>query len=310
MKQARVVVLMMGIVAGVAGCRPQSEPDGTQAQAAVLANREEQLARRVVAGGDTTPGAPLAMWILPPELREISGLALTADARLLAHDDERGIVYVIDPRRGVMLKRFSLGEKGLHADFEGITVTPTAIYLLASNGNLYQFDEGADGERVRYTLHNTRLGRECEFEGVAFEPVSARLLMPCKNVGEKSLRDKLVIYRWHLQKTESPRLSMLTIPLAQVIGSNGWKSLHPSDVTVDPATGNYVLIAAQEKAFVEITPAGEVVRSGPLPGGARQPEGVAITADSILIVSDEGTKGAATLTLYRWPIGAAPGASQ
>jgi uncharacterized protein YjiK len=87
-----------------------------------------------------------------------------------------------------------------------------------------------------------------------------------------------------------------------VIGSNPWKDLHPSDVTVDPSTGNYVIVAAQEKALIEITPAGAVVRAVPLPGKHAQAEGVALTSDGILIVGDEATTRPASLTLYRWPL--------
>jgi uncharacterized protein YjiK len=61
-----------------------------------------------------------------------------------------------------------------------------------------------------------------------------------------------------------------------------------------------VLIGSQEKGIVEITPGGEVVRSEPLPRGHKQAEGVAITPDGILIVSDEATTKPAAMTLYRW----------
>jgi len=178
--------------------------------------------------------------------------------------------------------------------------------MVASNGTLYEFAEGADGERVRYTVHDTRLGHECEFEGVAFEAATGFLLLPCKTVGTKDLRDHLVLYRLRLGPGGDSALVPITIPLDKVIGSNRWKGLHPSDITVDPATGNYVLIAAREKALIEITPAGEVVRSIPLPGKHGQAEGVALTTDGILVVSDEATNRSATLTLYRWPLTAVP----
>jgi uncharacterized protein YjiK len=93
---------------------------------------------------------------------------------------------------------------------------------------------------------------------------------------------------------------MMTIPLAEVIGSNDWKGFHPSDMTIDPTTGNYVIISSHEKGLVEITPAGLVDRAEPLPGKHQQPEGVAITKDNLLIVSDEGSKKPAAITLYRW----------
>jgi len=77
--------------------------------------------------------------------------------------------------------------------------------------------------------------------------------------------------------------------------------LNPSDVTIDPATGNYVMITSHpDKAIIEVTPGGQLVRSEPLPGDHNQPEGVAITKDSILMVSDEATSKPAAITLYRW----------
>lgn len=296
MRHAHAVTLCIGVVVSVAACQSQ-ESKAAQIKN-VEATRTRALARRLaMANANASREMPLALWIMPPELREISGLALTADGRLLAHGDEAGIVYEIDARQGVVLKRFSLGEPTPAADFEGITVAGSDIYMLASDGNLYEFREGANGSHVPYSKHDMRLGKECEFEGVAFEPDSAWLVMPCKKVRKKnkseSMRDELVIYRWRLDGADSARVSMLVIPLDEVV--------HPSDITIDPATGNYVLVASQERALVVITPGGEVVRSESLPGRHAQAEGVAITKDSILIVSDEATtKKPAAITLYRW----------
>jgi uncharacterized protein YjiK len=110
-------------------------------------------------------------------------------------------------------------------------------------------------------------------------------------------------------------VSKVTVPVKRVIGSNGWDGLHPSDITIDPLNGNYVMIASREKALFEITPAGHVVFARPIPGEHAQPEGIAITRDSILIISDEKSQGAtakhkkrdakddaAVVTLYRWPL--------
>lgn len=267
-----------------------------------VAKREARLAVALASFDSGTPrGEAIARWVLPQDLAEISGLALTADARLFAHGDEQGRISEIDYRRGVVIKRFMIGKQPVRADFEGITVATDVVFLLTSNGKLYEFREGANGERVPYTVHDTRLGRECEFEGVAFDPAINSLLLACKNVGRKSLREFLVIYRWKLRGVSGPRLSRLTVPLARVIGSNGWKGLHPSDITVDPSSGHYVLVASQEQALVEITPAGALIFSRPLPKDLGQAEGVAITQDSLLIVADEAARRPAVITLYRWP---------
>jgi uncharacterized protein YjiK len=252
-----------------------------------------------MADANPTRAVPLAMWTLPPELREISGLTLTADGRMLAHADETGRIYQIDPKTGIVLKGFTLTGDPI-GDFEGITTAGPDVYLLQSDGKLFKFREGADGKQVPFSQYDPRLGRECEFEGVAFEPANSWLLLACKTVKAKGLRDQLVIYRVGLPLADSSQTSMLTIPLTEVIGSNGWKNFNPSDLAIDPTTGNYVLVSAQEKGLVVITPDGQVVRSVPLPKHHRQAEGVAVTRDGILIVSDEATQKPAAITLYRW----------
>jgi len=135
---------------------------------------------------------------------------------------------------------------------------------------------------------------------MAYEPDSSRLLLTCKKVGSKDMKDDLVIYRVPLPFADTARITVLAVPLEQVIGTNPWKNFEPSDMAIDPATKNYVLISSLQKGIAVITPGGDVVRSGPLPPGHPQPEGLAITTDNIMIVSDEATTKPAAITLYRW----------
>jgi uncharacterized protein YjiK len=292
--------LLLAVWAGAA-CRPARDEAAGQESLALTAraSRLEQALARPDSGDKR--GDAIARWVLPETLREISGLALTADGRLLTVGDERGKVFEVDYRRGVMIKEFTLGHPALHEDFESIAVAGDKVFLLASNGVLYEVPEGADGATVAYTRHDAGLARQCEFEGVAFDPAIHSLLLACKTVHDKALRDSLVIYRWTLPPGSNPTLSHLAVSLKRVIGSNGWDGLHPSDLTIDPFNGNYVLVAAREQALIEITPAGDVVFARPLPGVHDQGEGVAITKDSILIISDERVTGPAVITLYRWP---------
>ena len=252
--------------------------------------------------GSTAGGAVIARWVLPQELREISGLALTTDGRVLAHGDEDGEVWEIDYRRGVLTKKFSLGERRIKGDFEGITIANGVVFMLASNGKIYEFREGANGSHVAYTILDTGLKPQCEFEGVAFDPAINALLLACKHVHDKQIQGAIVIYRWSLVVTDSAsRLTRMIVPVDSVLEANRWKNLHPSDITIDPLTGNYVIVASLEKALISITPAGALVFVRPLPASHPQPEGVAITKDGILLVSDEGGQGSGIITLYKWP---------
>ncbi|MFN2601552.1 MAG: hypothetical protein ABR582_02220 [Gemmatimonadaceae bacterium] len=299
MTHARGVLLLLSLLTPTVSCRETPEARAAELRG-VQRTRKHQLEQRL-AKADANPGkaAPVAMWYLPSELKEISGLALTKDGRLLTHDDNVGRIYEIDPKSGIVLNEFTLGI-GVQGDFESIAIANDEIFLLNSNGVLYRFKEGKEGAGVPFTFVDLRLGRACEFESMAYQADSAWLVMPCKRSTDKKTQDNLVIYRWRLQGPDSARLSTMNVPLAEITSRTGWKGFHPSDMTIDPETGNYVIISSHENGLVEMTPAGVVERAQRLPGDHGQPEGVAITKDRILIISDEATKKPASITLYRW----------
>ena len=287
----------------VAACQRSDEDLPSVDRSPTALAREVRL-EHVLADKDSAAlhDTPLARWILPKELREISGLTLTTDGRLLAQTDEVGKVWEVDYRRGILVKRFALGTGGVHADFEGITAaTGNVFYLFTSRGKLYEFHEGANHADVGFRTFDTGLRDACEFEGVAFDPTINSLLLACKTVHDSTIHNSIVIYRWRVGGDTASRLSRLIVPIADVVGTNDWKSFRPSDITIDPFTGNYVLIASKERGLIEITPSGGAVFARPLPPGHIQAEGVAITKDSLLIISDEGGSDLGMITLYKWP---------
>ena len=295
---ARSFVLLAVLSPWVGACRETPQAKAAQVHA-VEAARKQTLARRLaVADANRDKPVPVAQWVMPPELREISGLALTARGTVLTHDDNIGRVYEINPETGILIKGFSLAG-GVRGDFEAITTAGNDVYLLESKGKIYTFKEGADAEQVPYSVFDTHLGKECEFESLVYEADSTRLVMVCKKIRGKNEPHELLIYRLPLPLNRST-MSTLRVPIDDVIGSNKWKGFHPSDINIDPSTKNYVIIASREKGLLVITPDGDVVRSEPLPDGHHQPEGVAITSDGILIISDEANVNPAAITLYRW----------
>jgi uncharacterized protein YjiK len=286
--------------AAAAGCRAEPSGDQGARDSATLAERESRLST-VMARSDTVTDGPLARWVLPPALSEISGLALTKDQRLLAHGDESGRVFEVDYRRGQLVKSFLVGTQLVRDDLEAITVSDDRMFLLASGGRIYEFAEGANGARVPFKVHDTQLGADCEFEGLAFDPKANALVLACKNVLVKGLKDFVVLYRYTLAG-DSSQTTQIRIPSADAVGTNGWKGFTPSDLTIDPASGDYLILSAQEKGLLRVTPSGEVVWSRPLPPGHEMAEGIAITRDGLLIVSDESTSKTTpgAITLYRW----------
>jgi uncharacterized protein YjiK len=295
----RRIVLLAGLSPCIAACRETPQAKAAQVQAIEATRKKELTDRLALADANPTKPVPVAEWIMPPELREISGLALTARGTVLTHDDNIGRVYEIDPRTGILLKGFSLAG-GVRGDFEAITIAGTDIYLMRSNGKIYKFKEGADASQVPYSLYDTGLGKQCEFESMAYEADSSRLLMVCKKFLDKKAPKELLIFRVPLPLGDRSAITAMQIAMKDVVGSNKWKNFHPSDINIDPITKNYVIVASREKGLIVVTPDGEVVRSEPIPGDHRQAEGVAVTPDGLLLVSDEANVKPPAITLYRW----------
>ena len=113
-------------------------------------------------------------------LDEISGLATTADGRLLAHEDQNGLVYELDGESGKVTKSFTLGRE-LRGDFEGIASVDGDVYLVTSTGKLVRGREGAHGEEVEYEVFDTAVAERClEVEGLGYDPNERQLLLACK----------------------------------------------------------------------------------------------------------------------------------
>jgi len=284
----------------VAGCRETPRAKAAQLAKVTQARRSEFNKRLAAVNASTQKDAPIAQWLMPAQLREISGMAMTSRGTVLAHDDNAGRISEIDPKTGVLLRGFSLNGNQKE-DFEAIAIAVNDIYLMASDGKLFRFREGADGQQVNFIVFNPGLKKECEFEGLAYEVDSTRLVMACKRLLDDKGSKELLLYRLPLPLNRST-ISAIHVPIQDVVGTNPWKGFRPSDITIDPFTHNYVIISSKEQGLVVLTPDGDVVRSVPLPGDHRQAEGVAITRDSILLISDESNVKPATITAYKWPL--------
>jgi uncharacterized protein YjiK len=254
---------------------------------------------------DAAPAAASAessfrQWKLPIKLREISGLALTADQRLLAVTDESAIVYELDYDSGALVKAFALGEPTLRGDFEGIAVLGETVWLMTSDGRLFAAQEGGDGARMTFSQYDSGAGRYCELEGLAGDPGSGSLLLACKQT--KAGRDELSIFRVPIVAGRPVELVTTEISAAEIAAKVDRREVRPSGIAIDPGSGNRVLVAASHAALITIAPDGTLIDAIILPGKGRhqQAEGIAITTDGRLLIADEGGNGRARLAVYAW----------
>ena len=240
-------------------------------------------------------------WKLPKRLREISGLALTPDERLLAVADEKAIVYELDYQEGKIIKSFALGDPTVRADFEGIAVLGDTIWLMTSDGLLFAAAEGADGRSVPYQKYDTDHGDYCELEGLAQDRATATLLLVCKQV--KSKHDDLMIFEWSASIDGIEHNRDVAVPEALIIGIIDKKRISPSGIAIDPQTGDRILVTARQGALIRLTADGGLSEAILLKkkGRHKQAEGIEMTRDGRLLIADEGGGGRARLAVYSAP---------
>ncbi|MGI9079137.1 MAG: SdiA-regulated domain-containing protein [Gemmatimonadaceae bacterium] len=235
-------------------------------------------------------GDPSGRVELPGKLTEISGLAVSDDGRMFAHNDERSVISELDVNSGQIVKSFALGDPIVRGDFEGLAIAGGRFYIVTSEGIIYETGEGTDGERVPFKRHITGLGTECEIEGLAYDPASRTLLLACKECRNGALCDWVTVFRWSIAKKAVARAATLRIPF-RVARDAGLRAFNPSGIERDPKTGNYLIVSAQQRAIIELTATGKLVASVKLEKRwHRQSEGITILPDLTLVVSDEGRK--------------------
>ncbi len=237
-------------------------------------------------------------WRLPNRLREISGLALTPDGRLLAVHDEKAIVYEMDYESGRLIKQFALGKPVVRGDFEGIAHADGHLFLITSKGLLYKALEGSDGEQVGYEKFDTGLGQKCEFEGLAQDLERQRLLLMCKVMADDDM--PLTVFVWRLSDNRIDRDANIELPVSDVVERLQTDGLHPSGIAIHPVTGSILIVAARQRALVELDREGNFVEATGmrLAKRHRQPEGIAISRSGRLFIADEGGRSRARLTVY------------
>ena len=254
---------------------------------------------------------------LAPVLKEISGIAVTDDNRLFAHDDEKGTVYQLDMKSGKIIKRFSIFEKRwfgqdpVMEDFEDIAVLGRQFYMVSSAGVIYGFREGNDGEKVEAVRHETFLNDLYDVEGLCYDPESNALLLACKEYPKEFSLQQLVfdkeksklklkpVYSFSLESMSLDKTPRFLIDGKFLKKKSAKKKFKPSAIERHPQSGTFFVLAARGTLLVEIDPQGKIIDVARLPSKDHaQPEGLAFTSNGEMFISNEGVAGPATLLHY------------
>lgn len=231
---------------------------------------------------------------LPKELKEISGITMTPDGRLFGQQDEMGIIYQIDYSNGNVIKKFSLGKPALKNDFEDLVYANSKFYLLVSNGELYEFPEGQDGESVEYKIYKTMLNTSNDVEGLCYDSETNSLLLACKGFSGIANDNDKAVYSFSLDS-----MKFVPQPRFMIRRSEVGNSFNPSGIQRSPLTGTFFMISATGNEIIEISKTGNYLGKATLNKKIHlQPEGITFSNDGTLFISNEGKSGGGNIVIY------------
>lgn len=279
-------VLIAVIVLGPLAC--------TQ-DAAAPSGEQHVEARTVPTVSDRLPyafDAPDDAFTLPGRLSEISGLTTLPDGRLIAVQDEVGKLFIIDPSSGEVAGEVEFGGNG---DYEGVEHVEDNIWVLRSDGDLFEVRDWATG-KPSVMKHPTSLSSRFDTEGLAYDASNQRLLIACKEYQGKNLKGRKALYAFDLSTHMLNSLPVLLIE-AKLLGDR----FKPSALAVHPLSGRYYLLSSVNKAIAVVEPDGREVQVFSLRGNRfPQPEALAFLPNGDLFVGSEGSGGKGTLQRFNY----------
>lgn len=254
---------------------------------------------------------PTELIKLPSKLKEISGIAFLSKNKIVCVQDEKGTVFIYDIRKDKLKESIDFGG---NKDYEAVANANETIYVLRSNGDIYEIDS-LESNGVEAITYHTFLSKVNNCEGMCYDTNHNRLLIACKGRPEKGSAKKYekAVYAFDLitkKMIETPVLvfdpetiieaSKKSDQNSSIRETKGESLFDPSEIAIEPSTGNYFILSSVGKRLAVFSATGQLICASNLdPEIYKQPEGLAFSSAGDLVISDEGKNGKANLVVIR-----------
>ncbi|WP_462254198.1 SdiA-regulated domain-containing protein [Ekhidna sp.] len=240
---------------------------------------------------------PNQKYFMPYVLEEISGLSFKQPNTILAIDDESGKMFEYNISEKNIIHSIAFNKSG---DYEGIEMVNNEVFVLKSDGDLFQFPYGENKQTKAIKFEN-KLSSKNDTEGLGYDPKTNQLLIACKEKAgiEDSEFDGRAFYSVDIDKMK------LNEKPAFIIGPNELKAFweenrsfnyekdrikfKPSAIAAHPITGHLYILSSVGKMLVVVDSNGEIQATYPVsPRILGQPEGLCFAPNGDMFISSEG----------------------
>ncbi|WP_425389435.1 SdiA-regulated domain-containing protein [Ekhidna sp.] len=240
---------------------------------------------------------PVKKFFLPYVLEEVSGLTFKAPNSLLAVDDESGRMFEYDLKQKEISHSIGFHKAG---DYEGIEMVGDTVFVLKSDGDIFQFPYTPEKE-VGSKKHENILSSKNDTEGLGHDPKKNQLLIACKEdggLGKKKLEGRgFYAFNFKTKKVDSSPLFVIGPKELETF----WEKhksfdyerkrikFKPSAIATHPISGDYYILSSVGKMLVVVNDKGDLKATYPIsPRVLGQPEGICFSPNGDLFISSEG----------------------
>jgi len=246
---------------------------------------------------------------LPGMLREVSGIAILDKSTVACIQDENGILFIYDLAAGKIKSQFKFGPDG---DYEGIAKAGKAIYILRSDGTIFEVNDYASPVS-KTSSYNTGIPAK-DNEGLCYDIKNNRLLIGCKGkVGnDEKDKHKRLVFEFSLKTKTLKKEPLLIFDVKDIREFAASKkknkedkdpefNLETSAVGIHPVTGKLYLLSASDNLLFIFNMNGKIELIEKLKNKMfPQAEGIAFFSNGDMLISNEGNDKEGTIIRFNY----------
>ncbi len=249
---------------------------------------------------------PTATHIMPEKLVEISGISWFM-GQIICVEDELGKIYFYDPDKNKVTDDWKFGSDG---DYEDIQTIRDKVYVLESDGDLFEIDFSKKRDK-RVKKRENKLSRIHDTEGLGYDPYTGNLLIACKeSVGlddEELPGAPIYTYSWSDDLFVVDPFYLVTAKALKSFfeANRDYEyeeeriQIKPSAISFNPLDSCYYIVSSVGKLMIVINVNKEIKGTYSIPAELLiQPEGIAFTTYGEMWISSEGKDSKGRILKY------------